>query len=465
MSLTKATNSMIRGAPVNVLDFGADPTGVADSLAAFNAALAAGNYVVVPIGTYKVTGTINIVAGKAFVGLGVSGEAGLDDRPKIVPTAAVTGCALEVEGTRNWIQGIFIDGAATSGIIGIRVGNVVLANLAYFVYVEANNFLGSGAKCLQVINNVGLNFQYCRFNNAQQCLDIGSLTTFSGAPTTVYFYTCQFREAVGVGVSISRGFQIVFEDCLFEANFQNGLLINNGVGQLVLGVRIIRGWFESNWRSLTPPAITAEYHLDINGSVGAVEDIVVDSTFFSLDATSERAIRYNTVFGGRIIAPQTGGASGTGQIAISNGSGFIDEYRSIATAIIGPYFSNQLSWANLTSEWTDWTPVYTPNGSMTFTSVTTTARYKIVGKSFTFELIVAGTTGGVANSFIGFTLPSGVIPRNSNFLVCYMDNNGTNTTGFVRFDGTNIAGLYKNDGSNFTLGTTQFKGSFTIEID
>jgi len=34
---------MINGAPLNVLDFGADPTGVADSTAAFNAAIAAAN--------------------------------------------------------------------------------------------------------------------------------------------------------------------------------------------------------------------------------------------------------------------------------------------------------------------------------------------------------------------------------------------------------------------------------------
>ena len=42
MTLTKASFSMITGAPINVLDFGADPTGVADSLPAFNAAIEIG---------------------------------------------------------------------------------------------------------------------------------------------------------------------------------------------------------------------------------------------------------------------------------------------------------------------------------------------------------------------------------------------------------------------------------------
>lgn len=63
MSLTKATYSMIEGAPVNVLDFGADPTGVADSTAAIQAAInsSAGFLAVYfPTGTYKITSQITI---------------------------------------------------------------------------------------------------------------------------------------------------------------------------------------------------------------------------------------------------------------------------------------------------------------------------------------------------------------------------------------------------------------------
>jgi len=49
MSLTKATNKMISGAPANVLDFGADPTGATDSTAAFQAAIDSGaKYIIIP---------------------------------------------------------------------------------------------------------------------------------------------------------------------------------------------------------------------------------------------------------------------------------------------------------------------------------------------------------------------------------------------------------------------------------
>lgn len=68
MSLTKVSYSMIDGAPINVLDYGADPTGATDSHAAFVAALAAGNFVYVPVGTYKIGATLSITGEKVFCG-------------------------------------------------------------------------------------------------------------------------------------------------------------------------------------------------------------------------------------------------------------------------------------------------------------------------------------------------------------------------------------------------------------
>lgn len=72
MSLTKASFSMINGIPLNVLDYGADPTGVADSTtalqAAVTAAVAAGNSVYMPAGTYLVTDTINCPVKTMIIG-------------------------------------------------------------------------------------------------------------------------------------------------------------------------------------------------------------------------------------------------------------------------------------------------------------------------------------------------------------------------------------------------------------
>ena len=58
MPLTKVSNSMIEGALSNVLDFGADSTGVASSTAAFALANSAGSGVVIPKGTYLLSTSV-----------------------------------------------------------------------------------------------------------------------------------------------------------------------------------------------------------------------------------------------------------------------------------------------------------------------------------------------------------------------------------------------------------------------
>lgn len=78
MSLTKVSYSMINGEVLNVLDFGADPSGSADSTAAFQAALDAANGVTnppgkavfVPAGTYKISDTLNIYYTTTLFGCG-----------------------------------------------------------------------------------------------------------------------------------------------------------------------------------------------------------------------------------------------------------------------------------------------------------------------------------------------------------------------------------------------------------
>lgn len=70
MALTKVTYNMIEGAAVNVLDFGADPTGATDSLAAIQAAVdyaapyaefaTDGIQVYLPPGVYEVSNSINL---------------------------------------------------------------------------------------------------------------------------------------------------------------------------------------------------------------------------------------------------------------------------------------------------------------------------------------------------------------------------------------------------------------------
>ena len=68
MSLTKVSYSMITGAPVNALDFGADPTGVLDSAPAIQAAMTFAWLnrleLYVPAGNYLINSYQNTFDGK-----------------------------------------------------------------------------------------------------------------------------------------------------------------------------------------------------------------------------------------------------------------------------------------------------------------------------------------------------------------------------------------------------------------
>ena len=64
MSLTKVHNRMVQNGEINVIDYGADPTGIADSTAAIQLALDTRNNVFIPAGTYKITATLEPYRGQ-----------------------------------------------------------------------------------------------------------------------------------------------------------------------------------------------------------------------------------------------------------------------------------------------------------------------------------------------------------------------------------------------------------------
>lgn len=107
MALTKATYSLIDGAPINVLDYGADPTGTADSTAAINAAIAyarslpAGGSVYIPEGTYAVT-EINATSASADFTKGVIIQGAGRLATRIVPFAAGN-VLLNMMGSNNML--------------------------------------------------------------------------------------------------------------------------------------------------------------------------------------------------------------------------------------------------------------------------------------------------------------------------------------------------------------------------
>jgi hypothetical protein len=147
MSLTKVSYSMIRGAPANILDYGADPTGVADSTTAIQAALNASSNVYIPSGTYKTTSALTITGNSKFVhGDGANSI--------IKPFGAIN--AIEV-GTGSFavnlggISNILIQAGTTTVLRGIYMQNARefdLSNIVIFGINDTNrSFVNQAVYC------------------------------------------------------------------------------------------------------------------------------------------------------------------------------------------------------------------------------------------------------------------------------------------------------------------------------
>ena len=134
---------MINGAPANVLDFGADPTGVADSTTAIQSALDAAKQVYFPAGIYKVTTIVpnqgNILFGdSALSDVTTEGSVleGTATYPIIEFPATASG---QGEPCNNVFQNLTLNGGdygmyAPNGCVWVNISNVKFKNNIAGIY-------------------------------------------------------------------------------------------------------------------------------------------------------------------------------------------------------------------------------------------------------------------------------------------------------------------------------------------
>jgi len=155
MSLTKVSYSMVTGSPVNVLDYGADPTGVADSGNAIRAAVASvttnGGQVYIPAGTYKVTAAGGDTSDTAIyspsnVRICGASEVGT----KIIPGSNNT-VIFRMIGLNGGIENIQIDNPSNTytNVSGIRLAPTDEAQTTTRSDVEFNNITNVSIRRVQ----------------------------------------------------------------------------------------------------------------------------------------------------------------------------------------------------------------------------------------------------------------------------------------------------------------------------
>jgi len=199
---------MTNGAPVNVLDFGADPTGATDSLSAFNAAIAyaldttstyytVSNQIFIPRGTYLLNGTWTISAQVHIIG---EGQGNFNSNaivklnfpantPGIVftqsPTTATNSILQNVTiaslgnttynkaahgidlKTRATIRDVVVTGFGGNGINVNTVGGGANVNIFVFINVWSRNNGGHGIYTVGGDSNAGTGTGISCSNNGQ----------------------------------------------------------------------------------------------------------------------------------------------------------------------------------------------------------------------------------------------------------------------------------------------------------
>jgi len=179
MSLTKASFSMINGASLNVLDFGADPTGTNDSTSAIQAAYAAAQAAVqtatgtvtnastkyrifYPKGIYKVSGTIN-----------TSGSEGSFGDRAIIQATAGTNVFLS-SGYQDTFYNLVIVGGAKA--ISFATGNTDTCTVS----IDRCEFQQQTTSVFNTDSNSNstlINITNCKINNTNAGCVVGNFIT------------------------------------------------------------------------------------------------------------------------------------------------------------------------------------------------------------------------------------------------------------------------------------------------
>lgn len=240
MSLTKVSYSMITGAPVNVMDFGAVGNGVADDTAAIQAAI---NYaaaqtvpptVIFPAGTYKTTASLTITT--SYITLQGAGS-------RVVLSYTGSGAAILVGAgigtTNDFLIDVSIQNFKIQLVPSSTAGLYVwLVSGGYFKNISITGSLwsntnysfqnGTGNCLLRVAGTINTVFElidcngvgpvpdvttWCNFGLAIGAAGGGSVIT--SIVTTTVFKSCYFHYCM-TGAWIST--LVNFEDCIFEAS-------------------------------------------------------------------------------------------------------------------------------------------------------------------------------------------------------------------------------------------------------
>jgi hypothetical protein len=386
MSLTKVSYSMITGSPVNVLDYGADPTGAADSQPAIQAAIDAGaTDIVIPAGTYRVNSNITITAASAvknITGIGnvvlklyTAVQSQIFYLPSPAPSYP-TKQFLNISNLTLDSNGSNIDGLQTYGILSVNT------SYSQFNNIRSTNFSGAGLElrgCVYVgVSNYTAGS--CFYGLSFQLNSLGSQCT-AVRVDRAYISGCTRGVTQNGAVDMIYD-AIVMEYCGSTTTTDGALHISGGTANFNFP------YFEANFRNIV--AVDAE--LTIRTIYGDGTGTAPDSITYVGTASNQRG--WDVVFGYKHTMARLDADSYTGRDLV------IGTNLTVPLAGGSVVFGNEtMLVASGTLVSATWTTVYTiPAAEVTGTAVNALAMYEYTCYAGTADLSTGFDSGTIMNS-------------------------------------------------------------------
>jgi len=455
MSLTKATYSMIVGAPVNVMDYGAVGDGIADDTAALQAAIDTGaKSIYFPQGTYLISSSLTITDSER----NFYGDGGLKSSPVI-------------EASANTFPIISAEGVGTQSLLSF-------SNLT-FRYGEhgfvSNVTPSGGFAILDRTSFVNVTFEQQTvggiYGDATQKMIIGQVKN------------CLFSYCVSGIKSLGGNFSIwSIDDSKFEGLNDSALYIYNiNDGQYsgsVINVRnnrfeandgITSGYYYCDFRSTENLNFEGNYFEDVTSDTMRIFGLYnfsintrIVGNFFGVNGGSNivvgdgivgLAIEYNDFLSGNITRVVPPGGTVTKVSIFQN-----QALGSIVNFLPGDIINcdRQLSW----------TPVIRPDGIGTPWTATSTGYYNVSNGTVTARASIVYTvkTGTTQYAYL-LGLP---IPTNSTYPMFGITIKGDTDIYSMQLSSTNGYGaFFKNNSSanpGGLIGSELGPSTGTIEI-
>lgn len=382
MSLTKVTYSMIQGAVANVLDYGADPTGVADSTAAIQNAINSSYHTIyLPAGTYKTTSTLSItsVSGSEKKLIGAGTEATIINH---IPASYVntnwavwfgnntqntpspiyacvypemTGITIACSATsagglrvREAIHGRFENinirpisgqtlGTATNKFTGFKVDGAIHSRFTLIDSLPLNGYTtgteltiaGDVSQSSNLANTAGsgsgASVTTCSFNECYFHYAADSLLTSS--TNAVSFNDCIF-EAAARGVYVAgSGFPLELNGCYWEAISAYPVRVD-GTGLTTRASVVVRGGMYQSDSKLGDAASAGNPFLSSNycGKV-SIENLLVigqkDQQSYIASTNSGKLV-FNAYSNETYTNPLAGVGTSSGELTTTSGSAILE---------------------------------------------------------------------------------------------------------------------------------------------